>query len=1087
MKGKFSSMWRVVIALVLVLSFSLVAAAPVSADVSSATVTVDPTTVDTNAEYTIEFTTTVALASTDTIVITFPEDTDVVDGAWTGDEATVKDKDDNTVDLTSIAGDSSARTVTITLAAALVAGDVTVTILTTGTTGDITNPSTAGVYALTVETNEETTAVASKGYAIGDPVRIVDSVDTDLDTVVNGASFYIHVTDGATVKMWNTHPAMVDTLEVTVETYDGVAIDGGCVTPTSTATYTATETDKDTNEFWTNAIDTGDLNVRPGYKLVVYPTGTTGADEAFIQAEISFDKSYYDVNETMTITLEDDGYNTDAATAQTGVTISDTCTLGINDIETGWDETGADTGVFTKSLKPSDNDWFGPGDTMTVTYTNSNTAPSGVEATAAVLMYSASSVKFDKGTYDVTDTSATITVTDPDKAGTGTIIGANCLVVENVTTGDSVSFSSLAESATAGEFTATVGFGTDTGELAINDGDQLQATYADPATPEDVSTAIAAVGYTVFLYDDTGVLDDSYTTIQEAIDDADVASGWTVKVSEAYNSTDETFPITINEAGLTVESIAGAASTTIDARGEGTAVSIAAIGVTVGGFTIETGGPGILIGAADATVQNNIITTEVPWSRGITVSSTGATISGNELDINSTMYVDSGVTDCTLSGNTFGAGINLALNNSGITITDNTIIGSEFEGICFDDKSNTGTYDDILIQGNTISQTTPVNPGDDVAGIYVRGDNVTNLVITGNDITDNEGVGIKITAATWGAGNAIKFNNITGNTDYGIETSKDVDATHNWWGTTVSSEIAAMITGAGTTTYDPWLGASIVRGAAAFAYNADSLDAETEVGVQVSGVDNTSTAAEIGAAVYTDNPKAEFTAVDNGFVDVYVIPDAIVAADEIILKFYAGDEDSVVYAWNELYGEWEECTLQDYSSYGGYIWVKVHSELADVVTVPTIEALAGLPFAISTEEAVALESIAASPESVSLDVDETQQLTVTATYSDASTADVTAEASYESSDTSVATVSTGGLITGVAEGSATVTVSYTEDEITKTTTVPVTVTVFDVYELYDADGDGVISKTEALTAVADYFDDVITKEQALLVIVEYMG
>jgi len=46
---------------------------------------------------------------------------------------------------------------------------------------------------------------------------------------------------------------------------------------------------------------------------------------------------------------------------------------------------------------------------------------------------------------------------------------------------------------------------------------------------------------------------------------------------------------------------------------------------------------------------------------------------------------------------------------------------------------------------------------------------------------------------------------------------------------------------------------------------------------------------------------------------------------------------------------------------------------------------------------------------------------------------------------------------------------------------------FDVYELYDADEDGVISKTEALTAVADYFDDVITKEQALLVIVEYMG
>ncbi|GAH28973.1 unnamed protein product, partial [marine sediment metagenome] len=95
----------------------------------------------------------VALAGSDTIVITFPDNTTVVDGAWNGDEATVKDKDDSIVALTSIGGVATTRIVTITLAAALVAGDVTVTILTTGTTGDITNPTAAGVYALTVKTN----------------------------------------------------------------------------------------------------------------------------------------------------------------------------------------------------------------------------------------------------------------------------------------------------------------------------------------------------------------------------------------------------------------------------------------------------------------------------------------------------------------------------------------------------------------------------------------------------------------------------------------------------------------------------------------------------------------------------------------------------------------------------------------------------------------------------------------------------------------------------------------------------------------------------------------------------------------------
>jgi len=88
-----------------------------------------------------------------------------------------------------------------------------------------------------------------------------------------------------------------------------------------------------------------------------------------------------------------------------------------------------------------------------------------------------------------------------------------------------------------------------------------------------------------------------------------------------------------------------------------------------------------------------------------------------------------------------------------------------------------------------------------------------------------------------------------------------------------------------------------------------------------------------------------------------------------------------------------------------------------------------------------LESIAVEPSEVSLYADETQQLTVTATYSDESVADVTAEADYESSEPSVATVSDTGLITAVAEGSATVTASYTEDAITKTAEVPVTVSI----------------------------------------------
>ena len=89
-------------------------------------------------------------------------------------------------------------------------------------------------------------------------------------------------------------------------------------------------------------------------------------------------------------------------------------------------------------------------------------------------------------------------------------------------------------------------------------------------------------------------------------------------------------------------------------------------------------------------------------------------------------------------------------------------------------------------------------------------------------------------------------------------------------------------------------------------------------------------------------------------------------------------------------------------------------------------------------------SISASPASIELPAGETQQLSVTETKSDGTTVDVTAGASYTSSDTSIATVSGGagsinssvsGLVYCLAQGSATITVSYGG----QTTTIQVTV------------------------------------------------
>lgn len=79
-------------------------------------------------------------------------------------------------------------------------------------------------------------------------------------------------------------------------------------------------------------------------------------------------------------------------------------------------------------------------------------------------------------------------------------------------------------------------------------------------------------------------------------------------------------------------------------------------------------------------------------------------------------------------------------------------------------------------------------------------------------------------------------------------------------------------------------------------------------------------------------------------------------------------------------------------------------------------------------------SIAVSPASATLAVNGTQALTVTATYNDNSTKDVTADATFTSSDVAIATVA-GGVVTAQAAGSATITATFDGKQATSTITV----------------------------------------------------
>lgn len=88
-----------------------------------------------------------------------------------------------------------------------------------------------------------------------------------------------------------------------------------------------------------------------------------------------------------------------------------------------------------------------------------------------------------------------------------------------------------------------------------------------------------------------------------------------------------------------------------------------------------------------------------------------------------------------------------------------------------------------------------------------------------------------------------------------------------------------------------------------------------------------------------------------------------------------------------------------------------------------------------TVTAIAVTGVTVSPTSASLTVDQTQQLTATIAPSNATNKNVT----WESDATSVATVSSTGLVTAKAEGTATITVKSAADN-TKKATCTITVT-----------------------------------------------
>lgn len=102
----------------------------------------------------------------------------------------------------------------------------------------------------------------------------------------------------------------------------------------------------------------------------------------------------------------------------------------------------------------------------------------------------------------------------------------------------------------------------------------------------------------------------------------------------------------------------------------------------------------------------------------------------------------------------------------------------------------------------------------------------------------------------------------------------------------------------------------------------------------------------------------------------------------------------------------------------------------------------------SSDSTVLVTGVTVSPTSASITVGATQQLTATVSPSNATNQSVT----WSSDNTSVATVSTSGLVTALAEGSATITVTTDDQGKTATSAITVTTSSTGGTDLYAYDG-----------------------------------
>jgi len=382
---------------------------------------------------------------------------------------------------------------------------------------------------------------------------------------------------------------------------------------------------------------------------------------------------------------------------------------------------------------------------------------------------------------------------------------------------------------------------------------------------------------------------------------------------------------------------------------------------------------------------------------------TGNTVTGPGMDVSVT-YAPNGiqigygatgeVTGNTVSGNGWpgtdwtGSGILVAMSD-GVEVDDNTVTGNETGiGVCgymwapdgitangtriHDNMVDGNTYG-ISIQNKSVNTTIENNTiknssydgidicNFDYSGYY--GPPPTGTTIQGNTITANNTENDETSGGIWVAGGvngdevSVNFNNIVGNNGFGVlntSTTNTIDATNNWWGTAVESEIAAMVSG--NVDYDPWIGAptdpeetvveTVPTGGGEVIPEGDSPTGGA-ITVTGSGIPAGTT---LVAATYEGNPGGAHGLQAQGYYDVHLSNTTGVTS--VTIQF-AGLPNTVIYYWDGT--AWTACSDQEYA--GGVVTVTISSS----GTTPGLGYLTGGPFMPATSPPIGGEAFPISP------------------------------------------------------------------------------------------------------------------------------